>query len=1008
VRQAEVQRLATAESQQRFDLTQAPLIRVRLLRLAETEHVLLVTMHHIVADGWSLGVFWHELAALYNAYAGGNPVPLPALPIQYADFAAWQREWLQGEVLEAQLAYWKQQLAGARPVLELPADHPRPVMQTYRGARQWQVLPKRLAHELQALSQREGSTLFMTLLAAFTTLLSRYTGQEDILVGCPVANRNSGELEGLIGCFVNTLGLRTDLSGDPSFRELLRRVREFTLGAYAHQDLPFEKLVEALQPERDLNRHPLFQVMFVLQNTPMPVLKLPTLTLNPLEIEKGTAKFALTLFMTESDEGLVGLWEYKTDLFEPATITRMLGHFQTLLEGIVAQPGQSISTLPLLTEHERHQLLVEWNNTQADYPKDSCLQQLFEAQVERTPDAIAVVRDDVRLTYRELNVRANRIAQFLMGHGVGPDVVVALLAERGVDFLAAMLGVFKAGGAYLPLDPRHVAERLCQVLDQSGTTLLLAAGQFLPAVTAALERRPIGTRIQVLAIEELLQSESSDENPPALCTPKHLAYVIYTSGSTGIPKGAMVEQRGILNHLYAKIADLKLTGADVVAQSASQCFDISVWQFLAPLLVGGRVHIFPDDVAQDAWQLFEQVQLARVSILEIVPPLLRVMLEEAERRGPGRPNLSSLRWLISTGEALPPELCRQWLSSYPSIPLLNAYGPTECSDDVSHYAIGTPPGPDMIHTPIGRPIANMRLYVLNPQLQPAPIGVPGELYIAGDGVGRGYLDQPEFTAEAFIPDPFSGQRGARLYKTGDLVRSLQDGTLVYLGRLDPQLKIRGYRVEPGEIEAVLGQHAAVRQAVVVAREDIPGDKRLVAYLDLHPEPASTAQEPHHFLQQRLPHYMVPAVFVFLDALPLTPNGKVDRYALPAPDPFAPMVKRTFVSPRTAVEEVLAGIWAEVLGLERIGIDDNFFDLGGHSLLAIRIRSRIHSIFQVELSLRRLFEAPTAAELAEAIIANEAKPGQTEKTARILKRIEAMSAADVKDALQKKSMQGGAR
>jgi amino acid adenylation domain-containing protein len=635
-----------------------------------------------------------------------------------------------------------------------------------------------------------------------------------------------------------------------------------------------------------------------------------------------------------------------------------------------------------------------------------CLQQLFEAQVERTPDAIAVVCDDVSLTYGEVNVRANRVARFLTGHGVGPDVVVALLAERGVDFLAAMLGVFKAGGAYLPLDPRHVAERLCQVLEQSGTTLLLAAGQFLPALTAVLERRPIGTRILVLAIEELLQPKPYDENPPALCTPGHLAYVIYTSGSTGIPKGAMVEQQGMLNHLYAKIADLKLMESDIVAQSASQCFDISVWQFLAPLLVGGRVHILPDDVAQDAWQLFEQVQQARVSILEIVPSLLRVMLEEAEPRGLGRPDLSALRWLISTGEALPPELCRQWHSSYPSIPLLNAYGPTECADDVTHYAIRTPPGANLIHMPIGRPIANTRLYVLNRQPQPAPIGVRGELYIAGDGLGRGYLNQAEFTAEAFIPNPFSDQPGARLYKTGDLVRSLPDGSLVFLGRLDPQLKIRGYRVEPGEIEAVLGQHAAVRQAVVVAREETPGDQRLVAYLVLHPEPASTTQELRHFLQQRLPHYLVPAVFVFLDALPLTPNGKVDRHALPLPDPFAPRVERTFVPPRTPVEEVLAAVWAEVLGLERVGVDDDFFDLGGHSLLAIRIRSRIHSVFQVELPLRRLFEAPTVAALAQAIIANEAKPGQAEMTARILKRIEAMSAEDVKDALQKKSMQGG--
>jgi amino acid adenylation domain-containing protein len=967
--EAEVQRQATEESQRRFDLMKAPLMRAKLLRLAETEHVLLLTMHHIVADGWSHGVFWRELAVLYNAFTSGHPTPWPDLPIQYADFAAWQRQWLQGDLLDAQVSYWREQLAGAPTVLDLPTDRPRPAVQTHQGARQSQVLPTHLVRALEALGRQEGSTLFMTLVAAFTTLLRRYTSQEDILVGSPIANRNSVELEGLIGCFVNILVLRTDLSGDPCFRTLLRRVREATLGAYAHQHLPFEKLVEALQPERDLNRHPLFQVMFALQNAPMPVLELRGLTARHLAIEKGTAKFDLAVYLTESPEGLVGVWEYKTDLFDPATIDRVLGHFRTVLEGIVAHPDEPVSALPILTERERDQLLVEWNATRAEYPKTSCVQRLFEAQVERTPDAVAVVCEERRLTYRALNNGANRVARVLAEEGVAPDVVVALLAERGVDMLTAILGIFKAGGAYLPLDPRQPSDRLGQMLQGSGTPLVLVARQCLPALSRALAGRPLQREVRTVGIEDLLSTEPCPANSPPRSTADHLAYVIYTSGSTGTPRAAMVQQNGMLNHLYAKIADLKLAEADIVAQTASQCVDISVWQFLAPLLVGGRVHMFKDDVTHDARRLLEAVQQADVSILETVPSLMQAMLEEVERWAPTKPDLSALRWLISTGEALPGALCRRWLGHYPHMAVLNAYGPTECSDDVTHHASHAAPVTGGLRIPIGRPISNTRLYVLDRRLQPVPIGVPGTLYVAGSGVGRGYLNQPASTANVFLPDSFPDEPGTRLYETGDVVRYLPDGNIELLGRVDDQVKIRGHRVELAEVEAVLRSHPAVLQAVVLTHED-RGEAStgtcLVAYVVPVRPAAPSGPELRRFLKTKLPESMVPARYVWLDRVPVTTSGKVDRISLRALENGLPAREDRLAAPRTAVEEALARIWADILKVPHVGVHDDFFECGGHSLLAVRLFAKIEKEFGNRLPLSSLFQDATIAHLARLI------------------------------------------
>lgn len=961
-REAEAKELIRQEARQPFDLAAGPIFRTKLVKLSQDEHILLMTMHHIISDGWSKGVLFREIGALYDAFSDGQVSPLAELPIQYSDYALWQREWMQGEVLQKHLSYWKDQLTDAQAALELPTDRPRPAVQSNRGATFRMMLSQNLSQELRALSRREGVTVFMTLLAAFNTLLWRYTGQKDMVVGSLIANRNRIETEGLIGIFINALPLRADLSGNPTFRELLRRTSEVALGAYAHQDLPFEKLVEAIQPERDLSRSPLFQVMFNVQNTPKKTLELTGLTLTPLVVDGQTSLLDLTLTMSDGEDGLKGTVEYSTDLFDEPTISRMMGHYQTLLEGIATKPEQRLSELPLLTDREQHQF-AEWNNSEREYPLGQCFHQLFEAQVERTPEALAVVSKEERLTYLELNRRANRLALFLVTQGVGPDVIVTLLADRSVEFLTAILAVFKAGGAYLPLDPLHPAVRIRQVIEQSGTNIVLTTSQFASTLSQALAQIPTTERPQVFRLEEVSTQVQEDNNLPLRCAPRHLAYVIFTSGSTGLPKGAMVEHVGMLNHLLAKIDDLQLSKSDVLAQTASQCFDISVWQFLAALIVGGRVHIFEDEISHDPIRLHEQIDQKGITIIEVVPSLLRVMLEQAKDKPT---DLSSLRWMIVTGEAVPPKLVDDWLNSYSEIPLLNAYGPTECSDDVTHYVIEQPGFAADSQVPIGRPISNTRIYISDSRLSPIPINVVGELFIGGVGVGRGYLNDATRTAEVFVPDPFSQEPGARLYKTGDLARYLPDGNIEFLGRIDHQVKVRGFRIELGEIEAVINQHPMVHETVVLAREDKPGDKRLVAYLVTDQKSASSPIELRSQLRERLPDYMIPSAFVVLDRLPLTPNGKVDRRALPIPEQSSPEHDETHVAPRTPVQEMLVAIWGEVLNIKSVGTDENFFELGGHSLLIVQLISRVRSALGVDLSLRVLFESPTVGELAQRV------------------------------------------
>jgi amino acid adenylation domain-containing protein len=947
--ETEVDRILSTEPLIPFNLDTDLMLRAKLIRLNPTEHILLLVMHHIAADGWSVGILFREFASFYQGAV------LPELSLQYADFAAWQREWLTGDVIQTQLDYWQQQLADAPRVLNLTTDRPRPSVQTFGGGTKYIQIDRELTQQLKQLGQQSGSTLFMVLLAAFGLLLSRYSGQDDIVIGSPIANRHRSEVESIIGCFINTLALRTKFSGNPTFLELLTQVRETTLGAYERQDFPLEKLVEELHPERSLSHAPLFQVMFVLQNAPMGKLELPGLTLSLLELEDLVAKDDLFLSMAETETGMSAELVYNSDLFDRSTIERMAINFQTLLASIVAHPDRHISELSLLGDREQ-QLLTDWNQTQTIYPLDRCFAQLLEEQVDRTPDAIAAIHGDDRLTYQQLNDRANRWARQLGEMGVGAETIVALMSDRNLDFLTAVIAIFKAGAAYLPLNPEHPAERMQQVLSQSQAPFLLAQNRYLSTVVSTIDQ--LATKPHVAYFQDFDRLEYSAANLPINSTPNNLAYVIYTSGSTGTPKGAMLEQRGMVNHLYAKIDHLKLTERDTIAQTASQTFDISIWQFLAALLVGGSVEIIPTEIATDPEKLLNLTIDRHISILEIVPSLLRMLLLHI---GVGKtPQLSRLRWLLLTGEALPPQLCREWFDRFPQIPLLNAYGPTECSDDVTHYPIAESPAPEVLNLPIGRPIANTQLYILDAQLQPVPIGVAGELYVGGAGVGRGYLNAPELTERAFIPNPFSPESSDRLYKTGDRVRYLANGELEFLGRLDFQVKIRGFRIELGEIEAVLNQYPGIQEVTVIAREEQVGNQYLAAYIVAnHPIEPSNLRE---FLKQKLPDYMVPSALIFLDRIPLTPNGKVDRQALPIPDLGASSSDR-FTPPQTPTQTQLAQLWTEILNLPEVGIYNNFFELGGHSLLATQVMSRLRSIFNVELPLRRLFESPTIAELA---------------------------------------------
>jgi amino acid adenylation domain-containing protein len=948
-REAESQRLAIEDANRPFDLSRGPLLRAALLRLEERAHVLLLNMHHVVSDGWSIGVLTSELTVLYEAFSAGRPSPLPELRIQYTDYALWQREWLSGEVLAAQLAYWKEHLRGAPAALDLPLDRPRPAVESHRGAMLPILLPRELSTALGLLSRREGVTLFMTLLAAFQVLLHRHSGQDDIVVGSPIAGRTRVETEGLIGFLVNTLVLRGKLGGDPTFRELLAQVRESTLGAHAHQDVPFEKLVEELAPPRDLGRAPLFQAMLILQNAPASPPSLGDVSLAWLAVERTTAKFDLTLSIWETAEGLAGALEYATDLFDAATMARMAGHLQALLEGAVADPGARVSDLPLLTEPERCRLLVEWNDTKAAYPQDHCIHELFEAQVETTPEATALIFEGQSLGYRELDARANRLAHRLIALGAGPGALVGLALERSPEMVVGLLGILKAGAAYVPLDPTYPADRLAFMIEDAGLGLLVSEGSLAGALPEHAAR---------VVVVDAPESDTPDTSPGRRARGEDVAYVIYTSGSTGRPKGVEIPHRAVVNFLVTMRARPGLTAADRLLAVTSLSFDIAVLELFLPLVVGAQVDIVTRATAMDGAALRSRIEQAGITVMQATPSTWRLLLDAGWPGGQGFVALVG-------GEAVPRDLVNALAARAGSV--WNMYGPTETTIWSCIQPLTAGEGP----VSIGRPIANTRALVLDRRLALLPVGVPGELYLGGAGLARGYLGRPELTGERFIDDPFLA--GERLFRTGDLCRFRADGTLECLGRLDYQVKLRGHRIELGEIEAVLAEHPAVRQAVVTVREDTPGDRRLIAYL-VAASPASkpAPDELRRHLQTKLPDYMIPATFVALEAIPLTPNGKIDHRSLPAPAALS-VARGSFRAPRTLTERVLAGIWADLLGLDRVGIDEDFFALGGHSMLAVRVFGRIQERFGKSLPIATLFQAPTIEKLADLLARDDWAP-----------------------------------
>jgi len=1004
-RAAQVQRLITKEAEYPFDLAHGSLLRVTLIQLGDKEYLLLLTLHHIIFDGWSIGVFIGELTALYKAFSTGTASPLPELPIQYADYAIWQREWLQGMALKTRLDYWKQQLAGSLPVLELPTDRPRLAVQNFQGATESFSMSSDLSQALKQISQQAGITLFMTLLAAFKTLLYRYTGEGDIIVGSPTANRNRPEIEGLIGFFVNTLVLRTYLGDNPSFRQLLLRVQEVTSGAFDHQDLPFEKLVEEMQPERSLSHTPLFQVMFVLQNAPMPPLELPELILNPVIVDSKTAKVDLSLSMTDTPQGLIGNLEYNTDLFEAATIKRMVGHFQTLLESIVVNPDQRLSDLSILTETERQTLLVEWSSTKTENLQDLCIHELFEAQVQQTPDAVAVVLEGQQLTYRELNDKANQLAHHLRSAklspsdslGVRPEVLVGICVERSLLMIIGLLGILKAGGAYVPLDPAYPQERLTWMLSDSQVSVILTQKHLL------VEQEFDGLYVICLDTDWEVISQESQENLVSGATPENLAYIIYTSGSTGKPKGVMIQHQSLVNFALAAIVEYGFTQSDRILQFASISFDAAVEEIYPCLISGGTLVLRNEQMLIDITNFLKQCQEWEITVLGLPTAYWHHLTFELTRIQMSLPE--SLRLVIIGGEQVLPERVRMWqkyVGDYPQ--LFNGYGPTEATVVTTIYKLpkaSFSSDSTLSGVPIGKPIGNVQVYVLDKYLQPVPIGIQGELYIAGAGLARGYLNRPDLTEEKFIPNPFSDLRLGdcsenledcdrtqfsnpkskivrlsvvevqnpkldRLYKTGDLVRYLPDGNIEFLGRIDNQVKVRGFRIELGEIEVVLTQHSEIKEVVVIAQQDATGNQYLVAYVVPTSKSVLKSGELRRFLRDKLPEYMLPKVFVMLEALPLTPNGKIDRKALPIADKNPYDDDTIYVAPRTLTETKLTAIWSELLVREQVGINDNFFELGGHSLLLTQMIFRVRETFQVELPLRSLFEMPTVAALAESI------------------------------------------
>lgn len=1001
LREPQALRLIQAEIERPFHFSQGPLFRMLLVRLGEEEHILACILHHMLADGWSIDLLLQELARTYDTLLAGQPSPLEPLPVQYADYAYWQQQWLHLGLFDPHLAYWQAQLKDAPDTLNIPRKRTQSPPAMPGGALLSEVFPRSLCEDVTRLATHTGTTLFMVLLAAFAALLYHYTGQQDICVGTPIANRNRSAWTHLIGFFANTLPLRIRLTGNPTFSTLLTHVRDVALQAYEHQDVPFERIVEAVGPQRDIRYNPFFQVMFEARHMPEKNTEIDITGFQAIQVSTQTAKFELSVIVEQTDDGLRCSVEYSTESFDERTVQRMLSHFHIILQACVTHPERTLHALEIMTPQEYQQAVIRGTQTESGLLPNCCLPQLLAAQARTTPQAPAVICGSERVSYDELHRRARRIAESLRALQVGPETPVVLLADRDISLWIAVLAIWQAGGVYIPLDPHHPPQRWKHICTQCQAPVILTNDRLQPAIHQMVAELPGEAQPRVLVIHDLLLQDGAHPPLQVHCHPCNLAYILYTSGSTGTPKGVMIEHRGMINHLYAKILDLAITSEDVLAQTASQCFDISIWQFFAPLLVGATVHIFQDMVTQNPAQLFAQVGEQQVTLLETVPSLLRMML--TPQIPPAM--LRSLRRVIVTGEALPCELCRQWLQQYPRIPLVNAFGATEVSDDATHYTVDetlVAALSELPIAPIGFPLAQMHISVLGPGLYPAPAGVVGEIYCGGIGVGRGYFGNPARTAAVFVPDPFARQAGERWYRSSDLGRRLPDGTIEILGRVDYQLKIRGQRIEPGEIEALLNSHADVRESLVVAREDRPAEQLLVAYVTLESAWQQSAESTlkarlQTILQDKLPQYMLPSAIVLLERFPLTSNGKVDRAALPRPDWQSLQPEETFLPAETALEHTLADLWCEVLGREQVGVLDNFFALGGTSLAIIRVHTLIAERCQLTIPIVDLFHYPSIRLLSAHI--EHAQPAATQQQ---FERSRSIAARRRKTLLEKRS------
>jgi amino acid adenylation domain-containing protein len=960
-REAAAQAVLKEEARFRFDLVNGPVMRTTVIRLSNDQSILMINMHHVATDGYSRSAIYRDLTALYEAFGKDLPSPLPPLAIQYADYAVWQRTWLDGGIAGAQLEYWKRKLARAPSRLELPTDFPRPAVRSDVGSNMRLMFDVPTREGLRATARRADSTLFVALLTVLSALLSRYSGQDDIVLGTPFAGRNRTELESMVGYFINPLALRIDLSGDPTFLELLGRARETTLEAFANADVPYETVVRATNPQRDLSQTPVFQAMVVFHNpawqTQRPKFQPEGIRCTEITHEKGWSKFDVLVGMSERANGLNTTWEYSTDLFKAPTVARMMAHFRALAESVVSNPDRRLSRLPMLSDGERTKVLIEWNADRQPLPERASIKELFEEQVASTPAAPAVVFEQERLSFEQLNARANRIAWKLRSEGVGPGTLVGILMEKSIDLVPAVLGVVKAGGTYIPLDPMYPGERIEFMVADSNPAVLLTRAKHLESLPA--------TDATVLAVDSPGALDGMDEeNPPSVAGPEDLAYVIYTSGSTGKPKGAMIANRSLVSAHFAYERAYRLRELTAHAQMASFSFDVFTGDMIRSLLAGAKLVLCPIETIVDPAALHRLMLEEGIDAAEFVPATATLLFEYLQSAGK---SLDHMRLVIVSSEAWTNEKCKFFMSLCgPQTRLLNAYGLTEATIDSTWFE--PPPDAELQpgrFVPIGKPLENTNIYILDANLEPQPIGIPGELCVGGVAVARGYLNRPELTAEKFVADPFCEEPGALLYRTGDSARWLADGTIDFLGRTDRQIKIRGFRIEPGEIETVLEGHPAIRAAAVVDRLDSRGETRLVAYIDAD-EPAPETADLRALLADHVPNYMIPSSYVKVDELPITPNGKVDRDALPEPEWEQESATEEFIAPRTAAERGIAEIWSSVLSVNDVGIHDDFFALGGHSLLAVRLFAEIERKLGVRLPISALFESPTLAALAELV------------------------------------------